>query len=63
MLGRGGALLAAPPEFEPFRFRRLLAGRCVSAGEEDNNDKKGIMVCLLSFNDEDAMNKDNSKFV
>lgn len=29
LFGSGGAL-AAPPEFEPFRFRLLLAGRWVS---------------------------------
>lgn len=28
LLGTGGALLAPPPEFEPFLFRRLLAGLC-----------------------------------
>lgn len=27
LFGTGGALLAAPPEFDPLRFRRLLAGR------------------------------------
>jgi hypothetical protein len=27
LLGAGVALLAAPPEFDPLRFRRLLAGR------------------------------------
>lgn len=27
LFGAGGALFAAPPEFDPFRFRRLLAGR------------------------------------
>lgn len=27
LLGAGGALLAAPPEFDPLRFRRLFAGR------------------------------------
>lgn len=32
LLGAGGALLAAPPDWEPFRFRRLLAGRCDSEG-------------------------------
>jgi hypothetical protein len=26
LLGAGGALFAAPPDWDPFRFRRLLAG-------------------------------------
>jgi len=31
LLGTGGVLLAVPPpEFEPFRFRLLFAGLCVS---------------------------------
>jgi len=32
LLGAGGALFAAPPDWEPFRFRRLFAGRCDSEG-------------------------------
>lgn len=31
LLVTGGALFAPPPEFDPFRFRRLFAGLCASA--------------------------------
>lgn len=34
LLGTGGALFVAPPDVEPFRFRRLFAGLCVSASIE-----------------------------
>lgn len=44
LLGRGGALLAAPPEFDPFRFRRLLAGRWVSAkGRRARGTRRGLV--------------------
>lgn len=39
LLGTGGIGFAPAPEFEPFRFRRLLAGRCVSVNKQESSDK------------------------
>lgn len=33
-LGTGGIAFGPAPDVEPFRFRRLFAGRCVSTGRK-----------------------------
>lgn len=37
LLGAGGALLATPPDVEPFLFRLLLAGLCDSKQTKECN--------------------------
>lgn len=44
LLGRAGALFAAPPLCDPFLFRRLLAGRCDS---KKQSMVKMSMLCFL----------------